>query len=284
MQKIKPARDVQGLEVVLGGWRLSGFYTSSKGKTHEVIQLFGTCSAASSSSCTISMRVFQALRTYWRILFNYLSIIWPVKEWIDAPFPPKWCAQVAGILLNFWAEIQESLSNKMGSRSNPNGRTWQAVLSQWAVSHSKENNLSVVPTRDRELHLQHKKHVTRVTLMGKQGYRLGMCRMLLTTPTLAAWCCMSCALIPSWGWFGWLLFHRPPQFWETSWKGCWHGIHWKEQQHKNFWITPFCSRQGFQSAWCPLSNSTGSAPPPAELMWGETVGKRNGYKKIHRKT
>lgn len=42
MQKIKPARDVQGLEVVLGGWQLSGFYTSSKGKTHEVIQLFGT--------------------------------------------------------------------------------------------------------------------------------------------------------------------------------------------------------------------------------------------------
>lgn len=81
----------------------------------------------------------------------------------------------------------------MGSRSNPNGRTWQAVLSQWAVSHSKENNLSVVPTRDRELRPQHKKHVTRVTLMGKQGYRLGMCRMLLTTPTLAAWCCMSCA-------------------------------------------------------------------------------------------
>lgn len=83
------------------------------------------------------------------------------------------------------------------------------------------------------------------------------------------------ALLPNWK-----TSTGPHQFWETSWKGCWHGIHWKEQQHKNFWITLFCSRQDFQSAWFPLSNSTGNAPPPAEFIWGETVGKRNGYEKI----
>lgn len=59
MQGIKPARDVQGHEVVLG----AGFCTSSKGQSCEVVQFFGTGAAASSSSCTINMRVCQALRT-----------------------------------------------------------------------------------------------------------------------------------------------------------------------------------------------------------------------------
>lgn len=60
--------------MVIGGGYSQAFTPLPKDKP-GYFQLFDTCFVASSSSCTVSMKVFQALRTHWRALFNYLSII-----------------------------------------------------------------------------------------------------------------------------------------------------------------------------------------------------------------
>lgn len=112
--------------------------------------------------------------------------------------------------------------------------------------------------------------------------------ILETRVTKSNWAILSwqpvvtCHLSPLWAWLGWLLFHRPLQFWETSWKGCWRGSHWKEQRHRNFWIIPFCSRQGSRSAWSPSSSNTESVPLPADFTEGEMLGRGNTKQTIRR--